>query len=190
MYSGFITPYGVLEYNDHVWEKVKNSEFGQEMIKEKGSEYRGKIAGSLFLTGEQNAGFYNGEWFIQDCHRAIDIAEANWPNKLFVLYLDHARLHKLLALDALDVSNLNLGIGGSKPKLRDGWYYVLKVDGSKQKITQSMVFQEDHPKYPGQPKGARVICFERFGCFSIYKKSLQKVPLLKFQSHRYLSLEI
>ena len=52
MYSGFITPYGVLEYDDHVWEKVKNSEFGQEIIKEKDSEFHGKIAGSLFLTGD------------------------------------------------------------------------------------------------------------------------------------------
>ena len=54
-------------------------------------------------------------------------------------------------------------------------YFRLNENGEKVKVTQTMVFPDDHPQYPGQPKGARVICMERFGCFSIIDKDLKQL---------------
>ena len=124
-YSGFITPHGVVQYEDHAWDKIKDTEEMQKEIEMKG-EYLARLGGSLMITGEKNDGYYKAVKFVEDCKRSVKICKANYGDRYqrYALYLDNARLHKTLAKDSLNVENLNLTIGGKQGKLRDGWYYM------------------------------------------------------------------
>lgn len=83
--------------------------------------------------------------------------ELHSPSEYQALFLiDNSQGHSAYSADALLVSRMNLGPGGAKPCMRDGWYMR---DG--QKITQSMVFPQDHPTNPGQPKGMKEVLRER-----------------------------
>ena len=112
-----------MKYTDSAWDRVKETPKVKKEIESKG-EFLARLGGSLMLTGVQNQGYYNSKLFIEDCHRNIDILEANYGEKYrYKLYLDHAGLHKLLSPDSLNIKNLNMSIGGKKANLRDGWFY-------------------------------------------------------------------
>ena len=51
---------------------------------------------------------------------------------------------------------MNFRAGGAQPRMRDGWY--LK-DGER--VTHPMVYAQDHPEHPNQPKGMKAVLTER-----------------------------
>ena len=73
--------------------------------------------------------------------------------------------------------------------------YRLRDDGTKEKIIQKMsfplVFDEDHPdpnpNYCGKPKGAMVICAERFGIPYIFNKNLAQLRQLLSKEEDFTS---
>jgi hypothetical protein len=64
-----------------------------------------------------------------------------------------------MAEDALIATRMNLGPGGTQPKMRDGWY----TNENGEKCIQSMTFPDDYPvqKLRGQPKGIKKVLEER-----------------------------
>ena len=82
--------------------------------------------------------------------------ELHLPSEYKALFLiDNSQGHSAYSADALLVSCMNLGPGGAKPCMQDGWYMW-----NGQKITRSMVFPQDHSTNPGQPKGVREVLRE------------------------------
>lgn len=61
-----------------------------------------------------------------------------------------------MAVDALIAIRMNLGPGGTQPKMRDGWY----IDENGEKHIQSMIFPDNH-QLEGQPKGLKQVLKER-----------------------------
>ncbi len=85
------------------------------------------------------------------------------PGMQACILVDNSSGHCAFAEDALMVSRMNFHPGGKQARMRDGWYMK---DGKK--VMQSMVFPEDHPRYPDQPKGMRVVLKER----GLFRRSL------------------
>lgn len=54
--------------------------------------------------------------------RALPIAEALYLGYSFFFLFDNSTSHFVYAKDALQAKNMNKGIGGSQPILRDGWF--------------------------------------------------------------------
>jgi hypothetical protein len=70
--------------------------------------------------------------------------------------VDNSQGHSAYPPDALRVSQMNLNPGGAKPQMRDGWF-----THNGQRISQPMVFPQNHPKYSGEPKGMKQVLTER-----------------------------
>ncbi|CAG8579209.1 10036_t:CDS:2, partial [Scutellospora calospora] len=69
---------------------------------------------------------------------AVDIFERTHPECVGVFVFDNATSHKAFAEDALVASKMNLGPGGTVPKMRDTMW-----NGDR----QSMIIEEDHFGY-------------------------------------------
>ena len=87
-------------------------------------------------------------------NKAIPIFESSFPGFQVCFLFDNSSNHGVVAPDALIASKMNLNPGGRQPKLRDGY-------DSGKGCSQSMVFPDDHPQFPGQPKGIRQALMER-----------------------------
>lgn len=72
------------------------------------------------------------------------------PEYQALIMVDNSQGHSAYSSDAILVSRMNLNLGGTQPKLRDGWYIC-----NDHHILQKMVFPADHLTYPDQPKGVK-----------------------------------
>ena len=72
--------------------------------------------------------------------------------------VDNSQGHSAYPVDALLVQRMNLGPGGKKPCMQDGWF----MHGD-QKVSQSMVMPNTDPNSdePLQPKGMQMVLEER-----------------------------
>jgi hypothetical protein len=70
--------------------------------------------------------------------------------------VDNSQGNSAYPPDALRVLQMNLNPGGAKPKMQDGWFMH-----NRQRISQPMVFPQNHLKDPGEPKGMKQVLTER-----------------------------
>lgn len=95
--------------------------------------------------------------FVQIKERIVLAFEkAHPPHFQMLLMVDNSQGHSAYAEDALLASRMNMNPGGKQAILRDGWF----MQGDT-KVKQSMVFPQDHPQFPGQPKGMKQVLIER-----------------------------
>jgi len=73
-----------------------------------------------------------------------------------LLMVDNSQGHSAYAKDALLMSRMNMNPGGKQAHLWDGWFMH---HGNK--ITQHMIFPQDHPEFPGMPKGMKYVLIGR-----------------------------
>lgn len=98
----------------------------------------------------------------------MNIFEFLHPGAVGVFVFDCSSAHEAFAENALNVNNMNINPGGrGQRKLRNT---TIPLDNPAPQhngvpdtrgMTQSMVFPDDHPKYPGQPKGMLQVLRER-----------------------------
>ena len=72
-----------------------------------------------------------------------------------LLMVDNSQGHSAYAKNALLTSRMNMNPGGKQAHLRDGWFMH-----HREKITQKMIFPQDHPEYPSMPKGMKYVLIE------------------------------
>ena len=99
------------------------------------------------------------EWWtntmmIDQLKDAVGIFKKNFPGCTGVWLFDNSTNHGAFSPDALSSARVAMNPGGKQPRMRDGF-----IGSPCQK--QTMVFGDDHPFFPGQPKGAREILRER-----------------------------
>jgi hypothetical protein len=86
---------------------------------------------------------------------AFEAAHGAGYQALFII--DNSQGHAAYAEDALRVgTRINVNPGGKQARMRNGWFIH---DGVR--VEQEMVFPANHPQYPNQPKGIKVILSER-----------------------------
>jgi hypothetical protein len=111
--------------------------------------------------GKAHEGYWTSAHIIKQLkEKAIPAFEARFPGHIGVFIFDHSSGHTCTASDALlaDSRHMNGGPGGkSIPKLRNG--SCLLPNGMKR--IHPMVFPDDHPTHPGQPKGVKAVLAER-----------------------------
>ena len=87
----------------------------------------------------------------QIIEKAILTFETAFPEHIAIFLFDNATSHAFYAPDALRVNAMNLNPGGKNtPMMRDG---INSATGQP----QSMVFPQDHPLFPGIPKGIKEV---------------------------------
>ncbi|KAF4648053.1 hypothetical protein FOZ61_003201 [Perkinsus olseni] len=120
--------------------------------------------GSLLDVGTD--GYYTNERCLADFAECSKVVRLLSQGKYKCIFLtDHSPIHSKFAQNALNVKAMNVKPGGKQPKMRDGWFIS---DGRR--VVQEMNFAEDHPLYPGKPKGLREVVRERFGASAIVGK--------------------
>lgn len=87
-------------------------------------------------------------------NKALPIAEAFYPGYSLLFLFDNATSHSVYVKDALKVKDMNKGVGGQQPQLRNGWFYHHDTQ-----IDQPKDFQDNHGLLT--PKGIRKILEER-----------------------------
>lgn len=93
----------------------------------------------LFEYGKTNEGYWDGaKLHKQVVNKALPIAEAFYPGYSLLFLFDNAISHSVYAQNALRTAQMDKGIGGQQPWLRDGWY---EIDGAR--IIQPMSFQKE-----------------------------------------------
>lgn len=133
MVSDFLTPYGRLASRGLDCDRV----FATEYL-----EY-----------GKDN--YWTGDAMIsQLVNKAIPLFEEVFPEFQACFMFDNSSNHGMFAPDSLVASKMNLNPGGRQPKIRDGFDHL-------RGCPQSMVFPDNHPQFPGQPKGIRQVMMER-----------------------------
>lgn len=108
----------------------------------------------LLETGKDN--WWTSEMLVQQLENAVAAFKTHFPGCKGVWLFDNATSHSAFSKDALVANSVSLNPGGKQPRMKDGYFFK---DGRK--VVQPMCFPEDHPAFPGQPKGARVILQER-----------------------------
>lgn len=82
--------------------------------------------------------------------------KAHGPGYQALFMVDNSQGHSAYSEDALLISRMNVGPGGKQARMRNGWFVR---DG--QKISQPMIFPEDHPTGDaGLPKGIKAVLAE------------------------------
>ncbi|CAG8642508.1 10576_t:CDS:2, partial [Diversispora eburnea] len=92
------------------------------------------LARVTIVLGANRDGYWNGEKLVAQLHKAIDIFERTHPNCIGIWAFDNATSHTAYSADALLVSRINKGPGGSVPKMRNTIW-----NGQQ----QSMIIEED-----------------------------------------------
>lgn len=110
-------------------------------------------AAEFFEYGKNNDGYWKGEHLLkQVVEKALPIGEALYPGYQLLFLFDNATSHSVYASDALQVDEMNKGIGGQQRYLRDGWY----TDPGKNIIPQEMFFLKESLTPTGQPSSGKV----------------------------------
>lgn len=104
---------------------------------------------------KNNDGYWDGaKLHHQVMKKALPIAEALYPGYSLLFLFDNATSHSVYAKDALQVKDMNKGIGGKQPQLRNWWYDLNGV-----RTVQPMSFQDEERKWV--QKGVQCIVEER-----------------------------
>ncbi|KIK43232.1 hypothetical protein CY34DRAFT_106542, partial [Suillus luteus UH-Slu-Lm8-n1] len=108
--------------------------------------------------GKNHMGYWTGEHFVKQLHEKIIPAfeHAHGAGYQALFLIDNSQGHSAYAEDALLVWRMNINPGGKQAHLHNGWYIH---DG--QTVSQSMVYPNDHPQFPNQPKGIKAVLIER-----------------------------
>ncbi|THH32729.1 hypothetical protein EUX98_g1481 [Antrodiella citrinella] len=108
--------------------------------------------------GKNYEGYWNGEMFVKQLKTKIipALEAAHGPGDQFLIIVDNSQGHSAYAEDTLLVQRMNMRPGGQQARMRDGWY---ERDGRR--ITQPMVFPDDHAEHPGAAKGMKQVLLER-----------------------------
>ncbi|PPQ84825.1 hypothetical protein CVT24_013261, partial [Panaeolus cyanescens] len=116
-------------------------------------------AGQSLEYGKNYEGYWTGELFVKQLKEKIipEFERLHGPGYQALILVDNSQGHCAYAEDALLVSRMNLKPGGKQPRMRQGWY----LDKNGQRVMQDMVFPEDHPDYPNEPKGVKQVLVER-----------------------------
>ena len=113
--------------------------------------------GAFFLQyGKNRDGYLDSDSFLREVRKVLTILKFKYPGIRFAFILDRSSVHVRYSDSALLTSKMNLRPGGKQPKLRTTQY---TKDGKVHE--QVMVFPDDHPEFPGQPKGLLQVCLER-----------------------------
>ncbi|KAF4648088.1 hypothetical protein FOL46_003355, partial [Perkinsus olseni] len=146
--------------------------FGFVKFSDQDSHSPGKRVGSLLDVSRD--GYYNSDRCLEDFDECSKAVTGLSHGKLHCVFLtDRSPIHCKFAEDALNVRKMNVKPGGKQPKMRDGWFWKA---GKRQ--TQTMVYPDDHPEYPGQAKGLRQVCVERFGKAAINGKRHEEMAAM------------
>jgi hypothetical protein len=117
-----------------------------------------KDAGQQLEYGGNYEGYWTGELFVKQLKEKIIPAfeAAHNAEEYQVLFMvDNSQGHSAYPADALCVSLMNLNPGGAKPQMHNGWFII-----NAQKISQPMVFPQDHLTHPNEPKGMKQVLTE------------------------------
>ncbi|KAF9455892.1 hypothetical protein BDZ94DRAFT_1293065 [Collybia nuda] len=111
-----------------------------------------KKASQSLEYGKNYEGYWTGELFVKQLVEKIIPAfeELHGPEYQALIMVDNSQGHSAYSTDALLVSRMNMWPGGKQARLRDGWFMC-----GDEKITQPMIFPQDHPEFPDMPKGMR-----------------------------------
>ncbi|KAG1726480.1 hypothetical protein EDB19DRAFT_1897638 [Suillus lakei] len=122
--------------------------------------------------GKNHVGYWTGEHFIKQLHEKIIPAfeHAHGAGYQALFLIDNSQGHSAYAEDALLVWRMNVNPGGKQAHLRNGWYIH---DG--QTVSQSMVYPNDHPQFPNQPKGIKA--YLRDNCDYTFDTLKKNMPL-------------
>ncbi|THU88018.1 hypothetical protein K435DRAFT_680604 [Dendrothele bispora CBS 962.96] len=126
-----------------------------------------KSARTLFRPGKNRDGYQTTEDILQQATVAMDILDADYPDKKHVFTYDNATIHTARPANALSARYMQVkpnkdflckvkGSGGESDtfvKMKDGTF----KDGTPQKL----YYRQNHKKYPGHFKGMRVLIKER-----------------------------
>ncbi|KAG0704004.1 hypothetical protein DFH29DRAFT_802522 [Suillus ampliporus] len=122
--------------------------------------------------GKNHAGYWTGEHFVKQLHEkiipAFEHAHGTGYQALFLI--DNSQGHSAYAEDALLVWRMNVNPGGKQAHLRNGWYIH-----NGQTVSQSMVYPNDHPQFPNQPKGIKA--YLRDNCDYTFDTLKKNMPL-------------
>jgi hypothetical protein len=150
-----------------------------------------KGAGVQLEYGKNYEGYWTGEMFVAQviaipkliiCCVLMQIQQLrdkiipkferlHGPEYQALIMVDNSQGHAAYPADALLVSKMNFNPGGAQSRLRDGWF----INPEGERIVQPMIFPEQHPKYPGQPKRMKQVLIEQ-GLFQANLKMECKKP--------------
>ena len=98
--------------------------------------------------GKNNDEYWDGaKLHKQVVDKALPIAQALYPKYLFLFLFDNAASHSVYSKDALQVKDMNKGLGRKQPILRNGWFNckniyisqpIYTVDAQKKKIRKEI----------------------------------------------------
>lgn len=110
----------------------------------------------LFEYGKSNKGYWDGvKLHKQVVNKALPIAEVLYPGYSLLFLFYNATSHSVYAQNALRTAQMNKGVGGQKPWLRNGWF---EKDGAYI-IIQPMSFQKEDGTW--YQKGVQQVLEER-----------------------------
>jgi hypothetical protein len=125
-------------------------------------------ARKIIYLGKNHDAWWNLDQLMEQTKHAVDIFEYLHPEKVAIWVFDCSSAHKGLAIDALNVNNMNVNPGGKQRHLRTT---VIPMNNPPPKPgcidtrgqMQTMVYPEDHPdpKLQGKPKGMKAVLQER-----------------------------
>lgn len=93
----------------------------------------------IFEYGKNNDRYWDGaKLHHQVVSKALPIAEALYLGYSLLFLFDNATSHSVYAKDALQVKDMNKGIGAKQPQLRNGCYNL-----NGEYIIQPMSFQDE-----------------------------------------------
>jgi hypothetical protein len=83
------------------------------------------------------------------------------PGHTAVFFFDNSSCHGAFAPDALIAKHMNVNPGGKQPKMHSTRIPDDNPDPHLRGQEQLMVYPDDHPQFPGQPKGMAAVLRER-----------------------------
>jgi hypothetical protein len=116
-----------------------------------------KEAGQSMEYGKNYEGYWNGEMFVKQLVKKIIPAfeAAHPPGYQALIMVDNPQGHSAYGSDALLVSRMNMNPGGKQALLKNGWFVQ-----NGERMTQAMVFPDNHPDFPCQAKGMKQVLLE------------------------------
>jgi hypothetical protein len=125
-------------------------------------------AQKIIYPGKNHDAWWDLDQLMEQMKHAVNIFEYLHPEKVAIWAFNCSFAHEGLAMDALNVNNMNVNLGVKQRHLRTT---VIPMNNPPPKPgcidtwgqTQTMVYPEDHPdpKLQGKPKGMKAVLQER-----------------------------
>ncbi|KAG2103655.1 hypothetical protein BD769DRAFT_1367310, partial [Suillus cothurnatus] len=117
-----------------------------------------KEASQTLEYGKNYEGYWTGELFVKQLTKKIIPAfeRVHGAGHQALFLIDNSQGHSAYSEDALLATRMNVKPGGKQAYMCSGWYL-----NGQDKVIQSMIFPNGHPKYPNQPKGIKAVLTER-----------------------------